>query len=97
MKSFKGFAALQKLCSLCIKLVRCKSLVCSRLKIMDYNKKEGKKPGEGLLKGEAVKRRVRACAFPGVIIVLKLLPGFKHNSNNSQVSALLRYQRLLLP
>lgn len=55
----------------------------------DYglSEKGGENPGKGLLQGEAVKRRVQAHAFPGVITALKLLPGFKCNSNTSQLSA----------
>lgn len=53
-KSFEAFAALQKkqkLCSLCIKLVRCKSFVCSWLKLWIIRKRRGNKPGKGLLQG----------------------------------------------
>lgn len=65
-KSFEGFAALQKkqkLCSLCIKLLRCKSFVCSRLKIMDYQKKEGKILVKDFCKGKQLKREYKHMLF----------------------------------
>lgn len=51
----------------------------------DYvlSEKGGENPDKGLLQGEAVKRGVQACAFPGVITVVKLVPGFKCDSNTS--------------
>lgn len=66
MKSFEGFAALQKkqkLCSLGIKLQRCKSFVCSRLKIMDYQKKEGKILVKDFCKGKQLKAEYKQVLF----------------------------------
>ena len=103
MMSFEDFAVLerkQKPFSLCIKLLtyKCKSFVCTKLETMNYQKRRGKKTVQELLlfwEGEQLKVEYKHRLFTGVITALKLLLGFKWNLNTSQVSASVRYNRLL--